>query len=122
MAKEDFQIAHLVLPQGILDFFILIKTVQSEESIHIYLEEKNIKPIEDAKLHLTSKGFFEEIKVQDFPIRGKGVYLLIKRRRWVDKEGRIYQRNWELVAQGTRMTKEFAAFLKVIHRYPTSKL
>ncbi len=34
-------------------------------------------------------------------------------------EGKIYQRNWELVAQGTRMTKEFAAFLKVIHRYQT---
>jgi transposase len=58
MSSEDFQIAHLVLPEGILDFFILNKTVQSEESIHIYLEEKNIRPIEDAKLHLTSKGFF----------------------------------------------------------------
>jgi transposase len=71
---------------------------------------------------LLPKVFFEEIKVQDFPIRGKGVYLFIRRRRWVDKEGKIYQRNWELVAQGTRMTKEFAAFLKVIHRYQTGKL
>ena len=122
MASEEFQMAHLVLPQGILDYFIITKVVQQQESIHIYLEELNNKPEEYSTIALSSKGFFEEIKVQDFPIRGKEVFLLIKRRRWVDKEGKIVYRNWELVAQGTRMTKEFAAFLKVIHRYQTGKL
>ena len=42
-------------------------------------------PSDDAEysdLHLHSKGFLPEIEVQDFPIRGKAVYLRIKRRRW----------------------------------------
>lgn len=122
MSSGDHVIAQLILPSGILDYFTIIKVDQSEETIHIYLEEQNIKPQEYSDRQLTSKGFYDEIKVQDFPIRGKEVFLLIKRRRWVDKEGRILYRNWETVAQGTRMTKDFAAFLKVIHRYQTGKL
>ena len=122
MSSGEYIIAHLFLPSGILDYFIITKVVQQEENIHIYLEELNNKPEEYSKIPLYSKGFFEEIKVQDFPIRGKEVFLFIKRRRWVDKEGKIVYRNWELVAQGTRMTKEFAAFLKVIHRYQAGKL
>ena len=122
MSSRDHVIAHLILPSGILDYFTIIKVDQSEETIYIYLEEQNIKPQEYSDRQLTSKGFYDEIKVQDFPIRGKEVFLLIKRRRWVDKEGKILYRNWETVAQGTRMTKEFAAFLKVIHRYQASQL
>ncbi|WP_444544489.1 ISAon1 family transposase N-terminal region protein [Salinimicrobium marinum] len=56
--------------------------------------------------------------MQDFPLRGNTVYLHVKRRRWIDKDtGQVVQRDWNLVAQGTRMTNEFAAFLKEISRY-----
>ncbi|WP_438850184.1 ISAon1 family transposase N-terminal region protein [Bacteroides acidifaciens] len=48
----------------------------------LYLEEKATIPSEYSDLHLHSKGFLPEIEVQDFPIRGKAVYLRIKRRRW----------------------------------------
>jgi tRNA A58 N-methylase Trm61 len=45
------------------------------------------------------------------------VYLHIKRRRWTNKTtGEIIKRDWLLVAKGTRMTQEFAAFLKEINR------
>jgi len=40
----------------------------------------------NSHLHLHSKGFFPEIEVQDFPIRGKAVYLRVRRRRWEDPE------------------------------------
>ena len=43
--------------------------------------EKATIPSEYSDLHLHSKGFLPEIEVQDFPIRGKAVYLRIKRRR-----------------------------------------
>ena len=43
-------------------------------------------------LHLHSKGFFPEIEVQDFPIRGKAVYLRVKCRRWEDPETGQYLR------------------------------
>ncbi len=118
MEKEDFTLANLVLPEGILGFFSITKVAKGEKDICIYLSELNVKPEEFSKDKLSSKGFFDEIKVQDFPIRGKGVYLLIKRRRWVNEStGEIVYRNWEQVAKGTRLTKEFAAFLKAIARY-----
>jgi transposase len=61
--------------------------------------------------------FYKEITIQDFPIRGKQVYLHVKRRRWQDNSmGSMVTRDWDLVAKGTRMTKEFATFLKQLHQ------
>ncbi|WP_456300918.1 ISAon1 family transposase N-terminal region protein [Flavobacterium columnare] len=57
---------------------------KEEEVLHLYLEELNEIPIEYSKDKLQSKGFFESITVQDFPIRGHVVYLHIKRRRWLN--------------------------------------
>ena len=116
--KENNDLAKFILPQGILEYFNLNKVNQLPKELNIYLEEKNLPPQEYQNNKLTSKGFFEEIKVQDFPIRGKEAYLLIKRRKWINEDtGIIVCRDWELVAKGTRMTKEFAAFLKVISRF-----
>jgi hypothetical protein len=121
--KEGYDIAQCILPNGILEYFDFKKIEQTPTEIHIFLAEKNIPPEEYAHSKLTSKGFFDEIKVQDFPIRGKHVYLMIKRRRWLDENtGYPVFRDWEMVAKGTRMTREFAAFLKGIARYQTGKL
>jgi transposase len=63
-----------------------------------------------------SKGFYEPVVVQDFPIRGKKLFLNIRRRRWIVKdEGRYVSRNWKLVAEGSRMTHDFASFLKELY-------
>lgn len=121
--EEDSSLLNVFLPKGILEYFTITKVDQFEESINIHLEEKNIVPLEYANDKLTSKGFYDEIKVQDFPIRGKEVYLYIKRRRWINEtRGTIVMRNWEMVAKGTRMTQEFASFLKVISRFQAGKL
>ncbi len=77
------------------------------------LEENNsiLENFKDTKVH--SKSFFPEATIQDFPIRGKNVYLQITRRRWFSHTtGKIVTRDWSLVAKGTRMTNEFAAFFK----------
>ncbi|MEI6750770.1 MAG: transposase family protein [Bacteroidota bacterium] len=121
--KEGLEIAELILPTGILEYFDVTNVKQSPTEIHIFLAEKNLPPEDYAHTKLTSKGFFDEIKVRDFPIRGKHVYLMIKRRRWLDEStGNPVFRDWEMVAKGTRMTKEFAAFLKGIARYQAGKL
>jgi hypothetical protein len=58
-----------------------------------------------------------EIEVRDFPIRGKAIYLRIKRRRWEDTQtGKTYSRDWNLVATGTCITAEFGTFLKELLR------
>jgi hypothetical protein len=108
----------LVLPEILLEHFDLAKTEIKSETLHLSFEEKNNVPAEYSSLQLVSKGFHEQITILDFPLRGKYVYLHIKRRRWTDKQtGKVLQRDWNLVAKGTRITEEFAAFLKEISRY-----
>lgn len=113
MDQNYRQLIGFLLPQGLLEYFELIKTTQSPNGLHIYLEEKNEPPIEynDRKLH--SKGFLPEIRVQDFPIRENKVTLVIKRRRWEDvNTNDIITRDWNIVSDGARITKEFGLFLK----------
>jgi hypothetical protein len=105
----------LLLPEGILDYFDIINTVSDKDGLCIYLDEKNIPPIGIKSEDLESKEFFTEIRVQDFPIRGRKAFLCIRRRRWEAKTTKeIVSRDWKLVQTGTRMTQEFAAFLKGI--------
>jgi hypothetical protein len=109
------QLAEVLLPAGLLEYFELIDIKKAEKEIRIFLEEKNITPEEYKGEQLHSKGFLAEIQVQDFPIRGQKVALCIKRRRWeVVATGQIVTRNWTLVREGTRMTTEFGLFLKGI--------
>ena len=106
-----------------MEYFEVSTVDKNFDNYTIGLVEKNLQPGEFCDRKLISKGFYEEITVKDFPLRGKGCYLRIKRRRWVDEDtGKIVSRDWELVAKGTRMTKEFAAFLKELHRQYPSKL
>lgn len=108
----------MILPEILVDHFELTKSKQVGEKLHLYFEEKNLVPDEHKSRQLVSKGFHKEITVQDFPLKGKFVFFHIKRRRWTDKvSNEIIQRDWNLVATGTRMTNEFADFLKSINQY-----
>jgi len=105
----------LLLPEGILDYFDLIKVDKDSAGLNIYLEEKNISPEGYQKQELASKGLLPEARIQDFPIRGQKVALCVKRRRWtVVKTGKIITRDWDIIIKGTRMTTEFGLFLKGI--------
>ena len=106
----------LLLPEGTLDYFIISDVKESSTEIVIYLEEKNEVPDEYSSMQVESKGFYEPVVVQDFPIRGKKLFLNIRRRRWIVKdEGRYVSRNWKLIAEGSRMTHDFASFLKELY-------
>lgn len=111
------ELLKLILPEFLIENFNITSFKNSEENLHLYFEEKATVPAEFVSLELVSKGFLDEVTIQDFPLRGKFVYLHIKRRRWTNKNtGEIIKRDWNLVAKGTRMTHEFAAFLKEINR------
>ena len=58
--------------------------LSQDTCVILYLEEQAVIPSEHSHLCLHTKGFFPEVEIQDFPIRGKAVYLCIKRRRWED--------------------------------------
>jgi len=106
-----------------LDYFDVISSEKTEEGYWISLLERDFHPTEYLGHKLSSKGFYEEVTIKDFPIRSKACYLKIKRRRWLNESlDKVVSRNWDLVAEGTRMTKEFASFLKAVHRHNTGKL
>ena len=108
-------LANLLLPEVLVTYFDLKKHEVKGEELHFYFTEQNNAPDADSGSKLHSKGFFPEATVQDFPIRGKNVFLHIIRRRWVDQDtGTVITRDWQLVAKGTRITSEFATFLKEI--------
>jgi hypothetical protein len=65
---------------------------------------------------LSSKGFFDEITVQDFPIRGHQVYLHITRRRWLNEDTGQVVFSWNLVADATGNTG-VRVFFKKINRF-----
>lgn len=108
----------VLLPELLITHFDIVKHEIRDNVLHFHFEEKIAVPEEFSSEIVISHGFHKEVTIQDFPIRGKSVYLHIKRRRWLNKNTKIViQRDWDLVAQGTRMTVEFAAFLKVLNSY-----
>jgi hypothetical protein len=56
---------------------------------------------------------FAEKTIQDFPIRSHAAFLKLRRRRWRHKEtGATLSRDLSFIAEGSRFTKEVAAFFK----------
>lgn len=107
---------HLLLPEGTLDYFDLVDAKESVNKVVIYLEEKNQIPEKYAGQETESKGFYEPVVVQDFPLRGKKVFLNLLLRRWILKSSNEYiSRNCRMVAEDTRLTQDFASFLKELY-------
>ena len=104
----------LLLPVAIYDYFELVHTEVSDIDVHLFLDEVHNPP---KTVGYESKGFTEQSIVQDFPLRGKPVYLHIRRRKWLDKcTGKILTNSYDLTHLGTQITAEFADFLKGIYR------
>ena len=107
----------LILPEGMLQYFDVTSVDKMSDRYAIHLVEKPLMADEFVGRNLESNGFYDQVTIKDFPLRGKACYLLVKRRRWLDKDlSKTVSRDWNLIAHGTRMTKEFADFLKVLHR------
>lgn len=115
MENDHLQIlAQIVLPSQILDYFTVTGVAQTDLEIHISLDEKKHPDLKD-DVHFESKGFMEAVNVTDFPIRDHKVILRIRRRRWTDtRTGKSFSIpiDLDMVAKGTRYSKEFGAFLK----------
>ena len=112
----ELNVYRLLLPEGTLDYFDVVDVKERVNEIVIYLEEKNLVPEQYSGEATESKGFYDPVVVQNFRLRGKKVYLNIRRRRWILKKSNDYIcRNWRMLAEGTRMTQDFASFLKELY-------
>ena len=107
-------IASVVLPSQILDYFTIVGVEQTKTEIHISLDERMNKELSE-DVHFESKGFMEPDHVTDFPTIDHKVILRIRRRRWTDtRTGKSFSRpiDLDVVAKGTRYSRECGAFLK----------
>ena len=120
-------ILNFILPAGLTEHFIITRVEEKDDKkeggmlIEIELEEKNEIPSGYDSNQYESKGFFPVKVIQDFPLRGKALYLHIKRRRWrhkVNKNEEICS-DYSQFAKGTKLTQELSDFLKGTGRDPS---
>jgi len=120
--QQMLSILELILPREILEHFIVINLVIQSKEVHLYLDERNEVPDEYRDEKLVSKGFHPEAVIQDFPLRNKALYLHVRRREWeVESTKKIVSKTWNLMADGTRYSNEFATFLKGLLGYLPDK-
>ena len=116
---EDF--LHYFLPDGLLDYFEPVMAEDKEHQIkkdevykrelHLYFDERDNRT-EDLQ-YLRPNGFTEERLISDFPARARKLTLHIRRRRWLDEEGKnVILDVYTLANNGTKFSDEFAEFLK----------
>lgn len=117
----------VILPEDILEVFevsnvieehtgIIEETGMERRIIHIHLDERDLR---DKEWHdLRPNGFTEAHCINDFPIRDHKVILHVRRRRWLDSNGKnVILPHESLTAPGTSYSKEFADALKKIFGY-----
>ena len=121
----ELELVSYFLPERLLEYFKIVSVKEKEEKptnkkiIEIQLEEKNQLPDGYSTTDYESKGFSSQSRIQDFPIRGKAVYLVIKRRRWRNKETRKEIRSdYSFISEGSKLTQELSDFLKGTGRGP----
>jgi len=104
-------------PSGLLEYFEVLSYDLKEGYYVFELQEKNIVPDGYQREFIESKGFYQGGTITDFPLRGKRCEYKVRRRKWLDKlTGKVIHRDWNIIAKGTRITEEFASFLKGLDR------
>ena len=115
-----------ILPQDLLNHFTITSFEElgdisvKKDTFHIYLEENNVLPSGYSQEEYESKGFIGSKRIQDFPLRGKAVYLHIKTRRWRDKKTKRKEisNDYSFIAEGSKLTVDLSDFLKGTGRDP----
>lgn len=103
------------LPAGLDELFEMVKFEFSDASYNIWLDEKKKLSDEDYRNpNIVARGYTDYVTVQDYPMRGRPVYLHMRKNKWWDKKtNEIFSYNLELPnEEGTRLSAEFVAFLK----------
>lgn len=122
----NLEVLKSVLPEGLLDYFDIVDFKElgdievKKDCFYVYLDEKNVLHSVGDVEDYESKGFNNRTLIQDFPIRGKALYLGIRTRRWrkkTDKSKEI-KNDYTFIAEGSRLTAELSAFLKGTGRDP----
>ena len=125
--NADF-VASFFLPDGMIDWFEIVKIVEEPNTgtapadvlygsvLNIYLDERDNRTEE--RPGLKPNGFTEATVVKDYPIRNRKVLLHVRRRRYIDADGRnVILNQYPLTAEGTKVSVEFGFFFKDSNGY-----
>jgi transposase len=105
----------MCLPQGLEELFEIVRFERTDQAYDIWLDEKKERSKEDChNPNIVAKGYTDYAVIQDYPLRGRPVYLHMRKNKWWNKlTGEIFSYNLELPNEnGTRLSAEFVAFLK----------
>ena len=100
-------LAQLILPSEILTNFEVVRVEEEASLIRIYLDE-SVKAEYKENPEIESKGFCEAVTIRDFPIRDKGIDLIVRRRKWLKEPA---------TPRGLRLFPDFViAYPKNLHQ------
>ena len=112
----DHELLKLFFPGELVAHFDLtgssLKPGKHGDYLDVEFTERNELPEGYLPEDYEAKDFVEKT-IQDFPIRSHAAFLKLRRRRWRHKEtGATLSRDLSFIAEGSRFTKEVAAFFK----------
>ena len=114
------ELIKLFIPEEVVKNFEIVRVVNTEDEIKIYVDEKAIAPKltgDNQGKAIRSKGYSKPVEIQDFGIRGKKCLYVIRRKKWkIVGESGVITRDIQITKAKTNLTKEFAAFLKMYSR------
>jgi hypothetical protein len=105
-----------LVPSNILESFSIESIDDSKPDLLIIclVEKECLFPVEG---DLVLNGFMNVVELTHFPLNGRQSLLQLKRRRWKFRgETQSLFNSYEYTVEGTKVTKEFGAFLKEIDR------
>lgn len=105
----------MCLPQGLDELFEIVRFERTSDAYNIWLDEKKRLSDEDYRNpNIVARGYTDYVTIQDYPLRGRPVYLHMRKNKWWDKEiNEIFSYDLELPNEnGTRLSAEFVSFLK----------
>ena len=115
--EVSIEALRFVFPEELLAHFDLtqakaLRSKEGHEVLEVEFTERNVLPEGYSADDYEPKDFIER-RIQDFPLRGRPVFLILRRRRWQHKTtSETLTRDLSFIAEGTRLTKDIAAFLK----------
>ena len=103
------------LPDGLEELFEMVRFERTDKAYDIWLDEKKKLSAEDYRNpDIVARGYTDYMTIQDYPLRGRPVFLHMRKNKWWDKStNEIFSYTLELPnAEGSRLSAEFVAFLK----------
>ena len=118
---SNTELTKLLVPDEILEHFDFTKYELKGGVYRIFLVEKDdTAHIPKEILHdgkAVMDGFMNPLELQTYPIKGKEVFLILRRRRWkVKGTNKGYHNSYNFHRKGMKATRDFGDFLKEIGR------